>query len=199
MDLTWFRKPGPQQPGTLNLCYNALDRQVIRGRARDPAVRTVGGTLDFATLLERVAALAGALRVLGVEPGSGVRTRLADPVDALLAALACERLGAVHGEVEAPAVLVTSHDEDERSARVRVLRGVPVVDDRRDVDWDLAVKAGRDEPAPCAEVTPGSAAWCTPGESIAVRDAIGHGSRLGGWHALLCAGLPLDLTGGSTP
>ena len=115
MQLSWFRKPGPGEPGSLNLCYNALDRHVIRGRATDAALITDGSTRDFATLLQQVAELAGALAALGVKPGDQVATRLADPADALLAMLACDRLGAVHGEVGTPNVLVTSSDEDDPS------------------------------------------------------------------------------------
>ena len=102
MQLSWFRKPGPGEPGSLNLCYNALDRHVIRGRATDAALITADSTRDFATLLQQVAELAGALAALGVKAGDQVATRLADPADALLAMLACDRLGAVHGEVGAP-------------------------------------------------------------------------------------------------
>ena len=110
MQLSWFRKPGPGEPGSLNLCYNALDRHVIRGQAADAALITADSTRDFATLLQQVAELAGALAALGVKPGDQVGTRLADPADALLANLACDRLGAVHGEVGIPIVLVTSSD-----------------------------------------------------------------------------------------
>jgi len=194
MDLTWFRKPSADQPGTLNLCYNALDRHVIRGGAVRPALVTAARTDDFATLLEHVGALAGALRVLGVGPGARVRTSLDDPADALLAALACLRLGAVHGDVEEPTVLVTSREEDDPAVRVRVLRGVVVADPARDVDWDLAIKAGRDEPAPCVDVAPEDPAWVHAGDVVRVRDAVGHGSGLGRALALLCDGEPVELS-----
>ena len=42
MEVTWFRPPGGDDPGTLNACYNALDIHVIRGRADDDAVSLDG-------------------------------------------------------------------------------------------------------------------------------------------------------------
>ncbi|MGD9959808.1 AMP-binding protein [Nocardioides sp.] len=193
MELTWFRKPSSDQPGTLNLCYNALDRHVIRGRALEPAVITPAGTDDFATVLEHVAALAGALRALGVGPGAAVGIDLEDPADALLAFLACARLGAVPGGAGAPAVLLTSREPGASSASVSVLRGIPVTDVARQVDWDLAIKAGRDEPAPCADVSPRDPAWSSPEEKVLVGEAVGHGSPQGQVLARLCAGEPVGL------
>ena len=60
----WFRD------ATLNTCYNALDRHVVRGRADQPALiydSPVTGqqrTLTYAELTEQEAAFAGALRWL---------------------------------------------------------------------------------------------------------------------------------------
>jgi len=193
VELTWFRKPGTGRPGTLNLCYNALDRHVIGGAATSPALVTGLATIDFATLLERVAALAGALRVLGVQPGVLVRVELEDPADEVLAGLACARLGAVHGDVAAPVVLVTSRDVDEPTARVRLLRGPAPRDPERDVDWAVAVKAGREEPAPCAELRPDAPAYVDGVEVVAAADTVGHPSRFGQLLATLCAGRPIDL------
>jgi hypothetical protein len=193
VQLTWFQHPGPGQPGSLNLCYNALDVHVIRGSATAPALVTAEGTRDFAKLLEQVATLAGALRLLGVHPGDEVAIRLDDPVDALLAGLACTRLGVVHGDVAAPTVLVTSRDEDEPGARARLLRGVEVADPDRDVDWDTAVKAGRASPAPCEPVSPDATALVVGDEVVLVRDAVGHDSTPGRILASLCAGEPVEL------
>jgi len=86
----WIRKPqrildADRPPfyrwfpdATLNTCYNALDRHVVRGsgdRAAlvyDSAVTGTKQTLSYAELLERTAAFAGALRGFGVEKGDRV-------------------------------------------------------------------------------------------------------------------------------
>jgi propionyl-CoA synthetase len=95
----WF--PG----GRLNTCYNALDRHVIRGRADQPALiydSAVTGaqqTFTYAELLERVAAFAGGLRALGVGKGDRVVVYMPMIPEAVIAMLACARLGAVHSVV----------------------------------------------------------------------------------------------------
>ncbi len=91
--------------GVLNTCYNALDRHVIRGRADQPALvfhSAYTGTrrvYTYADLLERVAQLGGALRELGVRPGDRVVIYLPMVPEAVIAMLACARIGAVHSVV----------------------------------------------------------------------------------------------------
>ena len=87
--------------GTLNLCFNALDRHVVRGLADEVALRvervTAGRTEHtFARLLEDVAAFGGVLRAFGVGPGERVLSRLPMGLDGLVAALASARVGALH-------------------------------------------------------------------------------------------------------
>jgi propionyl-CoA synthetase len=95
----WF--PG----GLLNTCYNALDRHVIKGRADqaaliyDSAVTGVSQTLTYAELLASVAAFAGGLRALGVGKGDRVVVYMPMIPEAVVAMLACARLGAVHSVV----------------------------------------------------------------------------------------------------
>jgi propionyl-CoA synthetase len=95
----WF--PG----ATLNTCYNALDRHVIAGRADQPASvfdsAMTGETMRFsyAELLSETAAFAGALRELGVSYGDRVIIYLPMIPEAVIAMLACARLGAVHSVV----------------------------------------------------------------------------------------------------
>jgi propionyl-CoA synthetase len=90
---------------TLNTCYNALDRHIVNGRADQPAlihdspVTGTTTTLTYAQLLERVAAFAGALRALGVEKGDRVVIYMPMIPEAVVAMLACARLGAVHSVV----------------------------------------------------------------------------------------------------
>jgi hypothetical protein len=83
VELTWFRRPGPETPGTLNLCYNAVDVHVIRG------------DLSRVTLLEQVAALAGVLQGLGVAEGEYVAESLDDERERVLLLLALLRIGGV--------------------------------------------------------------------------------------------------------
>jgi propionyl-CoA synthetase len=90
---------------TLNTCFNALDRHVAGGRAEQLALiydSPVTGTVQrftYAELLERVARVAGALRNLGVEKGDRVVIYLPMVPEAVIAMLACARLGAIHSVV----------------------------------------------------------------------------------------------------
>ncbi len=95
----WF--PG----GLLNTCFNALDRHVQGGRGGQPAliydspVTGTGRTFSYAELLDEVARFGGVLRGLGVAPGDRVIIYLPMIPEALVAMLACARLGAVHSVV----------------------------------------------------------------------------------------------------
>jgi propionyl-CoA synthetase len=95
----WF--PG----ATLNTCYNALDRHVVRGHGErtaliyDSPVTGTKAAYTYAQLVERVAAFAGALRGLGVEKGDRVVIYMPMIPEAVIAMLACARLGAVHSVV----------------------------------------------------------------------------------------------------
>jgi propionyl-CoA synthetase len=90
---------------TLNTCFNALDRHVVRGAADRPALvydSAVTGTkrkFTYAELLAEVAAFGGALRALGVEKGDRVVIYLPMIPEAVIAMLACARIGAVHSVV----------------------------------------------------------------------------------------------------
>ncbi|MFC8501568.1 propionyl-CoA synthetase [Pedococcus sp. NPDC057267] len=95
----WF--PG----GRLNTCFNALDRHVRDGRGDQPALHydsPVTGTkrtLTYAGLLEEVARFAGALASLGVGKGDRVVVYMPMVPEAVVAMLACARIGAVHSVV----------------------------------------------------------------------------------------------------
>jgi propionyl-CoA synthetase len=90
---------------TLNTCHNALDRHVIDGRSDQPAliydsaVTQQQRTFTYAELLEQVAAFAGALRQHGVGAGDRVVIYMPMIPEAVVAMLACARLGAVHSVV----------------------------------------------------------------------------------------------------
>jgi propionyl-CoA synthetase len=91
--------------GLLNTCYNALDRHVVNGRGDQPAliydsaVTGSGRTFTYAELLDQVARFAGGLRGLGVARGDRVIIYLPMVPEAVIAMLACARIGAVHSVV----------------------------------------------------------------------------------------------------
>ena len=91
--------------GRLNTCYNALDRHVERGRAEqaaiiyDSAVTGTKRTITYAELLDDVAHFAGALAANGVGKGDRVIVYMPMIPEAVVAVLACARLGAVHSVV----------------------------------------------------------------------------------------------------
>lgn len=89
----------------MNTCHNAVDRHVAAGRGDqaaiiyDSPVTGVKDRISYAQLLDRVAALAGGLRSLGVAKGDRVIIYMPMVPEAVVAMLACARLGAVHSVV----------------------------------------------------------------------------------------------------
>jgi non-ribosomal peptide synthetase component E (peptide arylation enzyme) len=217
-----------------NLAFDALDLHVIRGHAEAPAVATPDRELDFATVLEEVGALAGAMRALGVTPGASVLVALQDEYDELLAFLAVLRLRAVpvlvdrvHAAV-APEVAPAAHLPSAATLAVRhrphlvvsaapwpghvhrpaavLYRGPEPQDPETEVAWELALRAGRTDPAPAtrADEADGPAADAHEAAAEACAYVVGNravlhrevpevgtqvGRRLGG----LLAGRPVTL------
>ena len=91
--------------GTLNGCYNAVDRHVEAGHGArtaiiyDSPITQTKHKISYAELQNRVARLAGALRAKGIEKGDRVIIYMPMVPEALEAMLACARLGAVHSVV----------------------------------------------------------------------------------------------------
>ncbi|GAA4154167.1 propionyl-CoA synthetase [Actinomadura keratinilytica] len=91
--------------GELNTCDNALDRHVEEGRGDQAALiydSPVTGTVrtyTYRELTDLVARFAGALRAQGVDRGDRVVIYLPMIPEAVIAMLACARLGAVHSVV----------------------------------------------------------------------------------------------------
>ena len=91
--------------GRLNTCHNALDRHVEGGRAEqlaliyDSPVTGTGATFTYQELRDEVARFAGALAAQGVEKGDRVVVYLPMVPEAVIAMLACARLGAIHSVV----------------------------------------------------------------------------------------------------
>ncbi len=91
--------------GMLNTCYNALDLHVDRGRGKQRALiydSPVTGTVTAFTYLElrdAVALFAGALVRQGIGKGDRVILYMPMVPEAVIAMLACARIGAVHSVV----------------------------------------------------------------------------------------------------
>jgi propionyl-CoA synthetase len=91
--------------GQINTCYNALDRHVEQGHGNnlaliyDSPVSGIVARFTYTELLERVATFAGALKNLGVEHGDRVVIYMPMVPEAVVAMLACARIGAVHSVV----------------------------------------------------------------------------------------------------
>jgi len=91
--------------GMVNTCYNAVDRHVENGRADQTAIiydSPITGAKDkitYAELKDKVAHLAGALVTKGVTKGDRVIVYMPMVPEALVAMLACARIGAVHSVV----------------------------------------------------------------------------------------------------
>ncbi|WP_425607100.1 AMP-binding protein, partial [Ornithinimicrobium faecis] len=144
-DIDWIRRPqtvldSSRAPfydwfpdGVLNVCYNALDRHVVHGRADQTALiydSPVTGTqrsFTYAELLDQVARFAGVLRSLGVAKGDRVVIYLPMIPEAVISMLACARIGAVHSVVFggfAPAELAARIEDAEPTVIVSASCGV---------------------------------------------------------------------------
>jgi propionyl-CoA synthetase len=91
--------------GELNTCYNALDRHVEGGRSDqlallyDSPVTGAVARYTYRELRDAVARFAGALRGLGVGRGDTVVIYMPMVPEAVIAMLACARIGAIHSVV----------------------------------------------------------------------------------------------------
>ena len=91
--------------GTLNTCFNAVDRHVRDGRGDqdailyDSPVTNTKRRITYAELQDQVARLAGGLTDLGVTKGDRVVIYMPMIPEAVIGMLACARIGAVHSVV----------------------------------------------------------------------------------------------------
>src|SRR6266404_5803987 len=89
----------------VNTCYNALDRHVAQGRGGQLALihdsPLAGGVtkLTYAEMLKEVQALAAVMANFGVAKGDRVILYMPMVPEAMVAMLACARIGAVHSVV----------------------------------------------------------------------------------------------------
>jgi propionyl-CoA synthetase len=148
--------------GELNTCANALDRHVEGGRAEQPALiydSPVTGsrrTYTYRELLDETARFAGVLRALGVQRGDRVVIYMPMIPEAVIAMLACARLGAVHSVVFggfAPHELATRIDDAQPVVIVSASCGV---EPSRTVEYkpmlDAAIDAAAHPPRNCVIV-----------------------------------------------
>jgi propionyl-CoA synthetase len=145
--------------GRLNTCYNAVDRHVERGRGDqvaiiyDSAVTDSQRKITYAELRDEVAHFAGALAANGVGKGDRVIVYMPMIPQAIVAVLACARLGAVHSVVFggfAAAELATRIDDAKPTAIVSASCGI---EPTRLVEYkpllDEAIDLASHKPARC--------------------------------------------------
>jgi propionyl-CoA synthetase len=187
--IDWYRAPtavldGSNPPfyrwfsdGVLNTCFNALDRHVRDGRGGQAALiydSPVTGTVrtyTYAELLDEVARFAGVLRGLGVDRGDRVIVYMPMIPEAVIAMLACARIGAVHSVVFggfAAAELATRIDDATPKAVVSASCGIEA---SRVVEYkpmlDRAIDLARHKPERCVILQrPQAVAALTPGRDL---------------------------------
>src|SRR6516225_7732511 len=145
--------------GEVNTCYNALDLHVEQGRGTqlaliyDSPVTNTIKTFTYRELRDRVALFAGALAGLGVAKGDRVIVYMPMIPEAVVAMLACARLGAVHSVVFggfAANELATRIDDAKPKAVVSASCGVEV---KRIIPYkpllDEALRIARHKPEKC--------------------------------------------------
>jgi propionyl-CoA synthetase len=170
-DIDWVTPPGEvldrrRAPiyrwfpdGRLNTCFNALDRHVRDGRGEQAALvydSPVTGrvrTFTYRALLEETARVAGAFARLGVEAGDRVVIYMPMVPEAIMAMLACARLGAVHS------VVFGGFAANELASRIRdcgptlVVSASCGIEPDRIVEYkpllDRALELAGGEPPPC--------------------------------------------------
>lgn len=123
----WF--PGAE----LNTCYNALDRHINNGRGDQaaliydsPFTNTVK-SFTYLELRDKVAVFAGALRKMGIRKGDRVIIYMPMIPEAVIAMLACARIGAIHSVVFggfAADELATRIDDAQPKAIVAASSGI---------------------------------------------------------------------------
>ncbi len=116
-DIFWFKKPSKIlnksnppfykwfEDGTTNTCYNALDLHIENGKGGKTALiydSPITGNKKKFTYLElkdKVSKFAGSLDNLGIKKGDRVIIYMPMIPEAVIAMLACGRIGAVHSVV----------------------------------------------------------------------------------------------------
>jgi propionyl-CoA synthetase len=174
----------------LNTCANALDRHVADGRAEQPAliydspVTNSQRTYTYGELLDETARFAGVLRGLGVAKGDRVVVYMPMIPEAVIAMLACARIGAVHSVVFggfAPHELATRIDDARPAVVVSASCGI---EPSRIVEYkpmlDAALESAEHPPRTCVIV-----------QRDQLRCRLIAGRDLD-WHELMAAAEPVE-------
>ena len=87
--------------GKLNVAHNCVDRHVAAGRGDQVAIHFVGEpgdtrSITYSDLKDEVSRAANAIEELGIEPGDRVAIYMPMIPEAVVAMLACARVGATH-------------------------------------------------------------------------------------------------------
>ncbi|MDC1086043.1 propionyl-CoA synthetase [Alphaproteobacteria bacterium] len=91
--------------GRLNTCYNAIDRHVLSGKGNqtaiiyDSPVTKIKKKISYKQLQGQIIQFSGALKKLGVSKGDRVIIYMPMIPEAIIAMLACARIGAIHSVV----------------------------------------------------------------------------------------------------
>ena len=118
---------------TCNTCYNCIDRHVESGRADqlaliyDSPITGNKRSLTYAELKDEVATFAAGLQSVGVEKGDRVIIYMPMIPEAVIAMLACARIGAIHSVVFggfAANELATRIDDSKPKAMVTASCGI---------------------------------------------------------------------------
>ncbi len=187
----WFRG------GQMNTCYNAIDRHVLNGRAKqaaviyDSPVTNSTRTITYRELRDEVARFAGLLQSLGVTRGDRVIIYMPMTPETLIGMYACARIGAVHSVVFggfAPQELAIRIDDAEPKVILTASCGIEV---QRIVPYkpllDQALQLATHQPAHCVVLQRD----VHPCELSAPRDLDWHESAA---HATPAPCVPLEAT-----
>ena len=178
--------------GVCNTCYNAVDRHVDKGRAdqlaliHDSAMTGEVKTYTFRELQREVVALAQVLRHHGVVKGDRVIVYMPMVAEALIAMLACARLGAIHSVVFggfAARELATRIDDAQPSVIVSASCGL---EPGRTVPYkpllDGAIELARHKPKHCLVLQREQLACdLIPGRDTDLGDAMAREKAAGAW------------------
>jgi propionyl-CoA synthetase len=176
--------------GELNTCFNAVDRHVAAGRGAqaaiiyDSPVTDTQRVITYAELQDLVARFGGVLRGLGVAKGDRVIVYMPMVPEALIAMLACARIGAVHSVVFGG---FSAHELATRidDAKPRVIvAGSCGIEPNRVVHYkpllDRAIEEATHKPERCVILQRPQ----EPGTLVAGRDL--------GWAEAMAAAQPVD-------
>lgn len=177
----WF------QGGKLNTCYNAIDRHIVDGRGKqlaliyDSPVTDTKRTYTYLQLRDEVAKFAGVMLEQGITKGDRVILYMPMVPEAVVAMLACARIGAVHSVVFggfAPKELATRIDDAKAKMIVTASCGIEI---KRVIEYkpllDQAIEIAQHKPEHCVVLQrPQAKAAMTEGRDVDWHEAMAKAS-----------------------